>query len=217
MRKTLLGAVALVLALQGCSADDDTPAAPVTSAAPVAGPSTLSSAEASATSGIGGAPAPAGALDGKRQIFLLPRIQDTELADSVLAVTAAGRLQVTDDYADRALFVPVPRGGGAQERLIKTGTLRSGGEPMCLQIRSNGANPRTVVTAACDAGEPTQLFTFDAAGEDEDGHPTYAVRNGDAFLQWHPMGETGLVVEELGDSRLQTTFALRDQGAAALP
>jgi hypothetical protein len=31
------------------------------------------------------------------------------------------------------------------------------------------------------------------------------------------MGATGLVAEELGDSQLETTFALHDQGAAALP
>jgi hypothetical protein len=170
----------------------------------------------SATSGIGGAPPPAGALDGKRQVFFLPRIDDNELPDSVLGVTPGGRIQVTDDYADRALFVPVPKGRGAKERLIKTGTLRGAGEPFCLRVSSNGADPLTVVTAACDAAEPTQHFTFEAVGEDGDGRTTYAVRNGDAFLQWHPLGGIGLIAEELGDSPLETTFTLQDQGAAAL-
>lgn len=239
-RKTVLGMAALVLALQGCSADDDTPAAPATSGAPsssgtpassvapagsVAPAASASSAvepavpAASATSGLGGAPTPsaAAALDGKRQVFLLPLLNDTELPDSVLAVTAGGRIQVTDDYGDRALFVPVPPGRGAKAHLIKTGTLRAGGEPYCLQVRANGANPLTVVTAACNAQEPTQLFTFESSGEDDEGRPTYAVRNRDAFLQWHPLGGVGLVAEELGDSTLETTFTLLDQGAATLP
>jgi len=214
MRRALLGAAVLVLALQGCSADDAT-SVPTPPASP-GGPTGIPSAEASATSGLGGAPPPAGALDGKRQVFFLPRVDDIELPDSVLGVTSSGRLQVTDDYADRALFVPVPRGGGAKERLIKTATLRTGGEPLCLQVRSNGDDPLIVVTAACDAGEPTQLFTFEAAGTDDEGRTTYAVRNRDAFLQWHPLGDFGLVAEELGDSPLETTFTLQDQGAATL-
>lgn len=238
-RKTMLGTAALVLALQGCSADDDTSAAPAgsatpaapaasatpaTSAAPAASAAPGASVQpaapsASATSGLGGAPAPstAAALDGKRQVFLLPLLNDTELPDSVLAVTAGGRIQVTDDYGDRALFVPVPSASNPKARLIKTATLRAGGEPFCLQVKANGANPLTVVTAACNAQEPTQLFTFEPSGEDDEGRTTYAVRNRDAFLQWHPLGGIGLVAEELGDSTLETTFTLLDQGAATLP
>jgi len=217
MFKTLLGAAVCVLALQGCSADGDTPvsgpAAPSAASAASADPS----AEVSATSGFGSVPPPAGALDGKRQVFFLPRIDDAELPYSVLAITTSGRLQVTDNYADQALFVPVPKGGGTPERLIKTGTLRAGGEPLCLQVRSNGASPLTIVTAACDAREPTQLFTFEPSGTDDEGGTAYAVRNGDAFLQWHPLGETGLVAEKIGDSLPETTFTLFDQGASALP
>lgn len=214
MRKTLLGAAVLALALQGCSAEDRSAASSANQ--PSGGPAVPT---ATATSGFGGAPAvvPAGFLDGKRQLFFLPRLNETELPDSVLAVTGGGRLQVTDDYTERALLVPVPRGGGAPERLIKTGTLRGGGEPLCLQVRGDGADPLTVVTAACDADEPTQLFTFEESGRDEDGRTTYAVRNRSAFLQWHPLGATGLVAEAVGNSRLETTFSLQDQGAAALP
>ncbi len=216
MRKTLLGAAVLMLALPGCSAEGDTPVSPP--AVPLSAPaSPAAPAAASATSGFGGAPAPAGALDGKRQVFFLPRLDDNELPDSALAVTTGGRIQVTSDFADQALFVPVPKGGGAKERLIKTGTLRAGGEPYCLQVRSNGAKPRTIVTAVCDPGAPTQLFTFEASGTDAEGRTTYAVRNQEAFLQWHPLGEIGLVAEALGYSPLETTFTLLDHGAAALP
>jgi hypothetical protein len=217
MRRTLLGAAVLVLALQGCSADDATSApSPATTPAVPDAPAGARSAEASATSGFGGAPPPAGALDGKRQIFLLPRLDGVELPDSVLGVTSSGRVQLIDDYADRALFVPVPQRGGS-ERLIKTATLRTGGEPLCLQVRRNGDDPLIVVTAACDAGEPTQLFTFDVAGKDDEGRITYAIRNRDAFLHWHPLDDFGLVAEQVGDSSLATTFTLQDQGAAALP
>jgi hypothetical protein len=214
MRKTLLGAAVLVLALQGCSAEDHPGAS---SADPPSGGPVVPTA--TATSGFGGAPkpAPAGFLDGKRQVFFLPRLNETELPDAVLAVTDDGRLQVTDDYTDRALFVPVPRDRGAPERLIKTGALRGGGEPLCLQVRGSGADPLTVVAAACDADEPTQLFTFVASGKDDDGRTTYAVRNRTTFLQWHPLGATGLVAEAVGDAGIATTFSLLDQGAAALP
>jgi hypothetical protein len=226
MRKTLLGAAVLALALQGCSAGDSPAASSAAEppAASSAGPPSAASRSggpaapaASATSGFGGAPVPAGFLDGKRQVFFLPRLNETELPDSVLAVTGGGRLQVTDDYTDRALFVPVPRGGGAPERLIKTGTLRDGGKPLCLQVRGAGADPLTVVTAVCDADEPTQHFTFEASGKDDEGRTTYAVRNRAAFLQWHPLGAIGLVAEVVGGSKLETTFTLQDQGAAALP
>ncbi|GAA3337939.1 hypothetical protein GCM10020358_16180 [Amorphoplanes nipponensis] len=208
MRGTLLGAMTLALALPGCSAGS-----PDAAGVPTATPP----ARSGATAELGGAPPPPGALDGKRQVFFLPRLDDTELPDSVLAVTAAGRVQVTDDYAERALFVPVPKARGAKERLIKTGALRAGGEPFCLQVRGQGPGPLTVVTAACDAGEPAQLFTFEAVGEDGEGRMTYLVRNRDAVLQWHPMGESGLLAEKLGDSPMRTTFSLQDQGAAALP
>jgi hypothetical protein len=215
MRKTLLGAAVLVLALQGCSAEDHPGASPADPPSAASGAPVVPTA--TATSGFGGAPPPAGFLDGKRQVFFLPRLNETELPDSVLAVTDDGRLQVTDEYTDRALFVPVPKGGGVPERLIKTGALRGGGEPLCLQVRGSGAVPLTVVAAACDADEPTQLFTFVASGKDDDGRTTYAVRNRTTFLQWHPLGPTGLVAEAVGDAGIATTFSLQDQGASALP
>ena len=117
----------------------------------------------------------------------------------------------------RVLFVPVPKGRGTPERLIKTGTLRAGGEPLCLQVRSNGANPFTIVTAACNADEPTQLFTFEPSGTDDEGRTTYAVRNRDTFLQSHPLEGTGLIAAKPGDAPPDTTFSLDDQGASALP
>jgi hypothetical protein len=211
MRKSVLGVVLAALALPGCSESPPSqPSGPVASVA-------TSEPETSATSGLGGAPAPSGFLDGKRQVFFLPRLDETELPDSVLAVTNGGRVQVTDGYTERALFVPVPKARGAKERLIKTGKLRTGGEPLCLQVHANGADPLTLITAPCDAGDPTQLFLFEPSGEDEEGRTTYGVRNRDAYLQWHALGATGLVVEELGDSELDTTFSLQDQGAATLP
>lgn len=170
----------------------------------------------SATSGLGAAPpsAAGGTFAGKRQVFLLPLLDGTELPDSVLAVTASGRVQVTEDYGERALFVPVPPARDARTHMIKTGTLRGDGRPLCLRV---SATAGTVVTAGCDARDPAQLFSFEAAGENDAGRTTYAVRNRDAFLRWHPMGGTGLVAEKLGDAQLETTFTLLDRGAASLP
>jgi hypothetical protein len=46
---------------------------------------------------------------------------------------------------------------------------------------------------------------------------TYAIRNRDAFLQWNPTGTDGLIAEELGDSKLNTTFVLVDRGKSTVP
>lgn len=207
MRRTLLGVAAVVLAVPGCSAGGDHPVAVPAPSVPAR----------TATSGFGAAPPPAGALNGRRQVLFLPRLDDHALPDSALALTTAGRLQVVDDWTDRALFVPVPKGGGAPERLIKTGALRDGGRPLCLQVGGPGAEPATVVAAACDTAEPGQLFLFEADAEDDEGRTTYLVRNRGAVLQWHPLGGAGLRAEEPGDASPATTFSLMDQGAAALP
>ncbi|AGZ45547.1 hypothetical protein [Actinoplanes friuliensis] len=208
MRRSLIGVAVLALALPGCSANE--PSAPSPAAPFASGPPPV-------TTGLGGAPPPAGSLDGKRQVFFLPRMNETDLPDSVLAVTGGGRVQVTDDYDEHSLFVPTPKGGGAPERLIKTAKLRAGGKPLCLQVDSPGSGVPAVVTAVCNPKVAAQLFTFDVTGEDGEGSTTYTVRNRDAFLQWHPLGGTGLVAEKIDGSRPETTFTLLDQGASALP
>ncbi|GAB1693971.1 hypothetical protein [Krasilnikovia sp. M28-CT-15] len=156
-------------------------------------------------------------LSGKRQVFLFVLHKGEEVPESVVAVTASGRVGITADYGDRALFVPVPIAPGSSDHLIKTGKLTAGGEPYCLRVRNNGSNPLTVVTAACDVRDAAQRFVFDERGRDNQQRMTYGVRNGDAYLQWNPTGTSGLIAEELGDGPLDTTFVLIDRGAATLP
>jgi hypothetical protein len=60
--------------------------------------------------------------------------------------------------------VPIADSPGGKEHLIETGKLRDGGEALCFKIRNNGSSPLTVVTAACDAGDETQLFRFRRVG-----------------------------------------------------
>jgi hypothetical protein len=205
-RSACLLAVAAVLALaqHGCAAGG----APTSTPASAAGsaPEPTSSASPSST--------PDDPLSGRRQVNLVPLDKGKEVPGSVLAVTQSGRVQVTPGRGDSALFVPVRTGDGY---LIKVGTPRRGGEASCLKVRSNGENPLTVVASACDAGDDTQLFTFDDNGKDGQGRAAYGIRNRDAFLQWRRTGGHGLIVEELGDSPLETTFVLVDRGPSTVP
>ena len=74
-----------------------------------------------------------------------------------------------------------------------------------------------MVTAACDSGDRTQLFQFDNEGRDNQGRTTYGIRNHDAFLQWNPTGTSGLIAEELGDGKLNTTWVAIDRGKSTVP
>ncbi|RZU49784.1 hypothetical protein EV385_1538 [Krasilnikovia cinnamomea] len=196
------------------------PASPSRSAIPTpSSPAPSESTSRTATPPTSGKPSrqdPA-VLAGKRQVFLFVLHKGEEVPESVVAVTSSGRVGVTADYGDRALFVPVPTAPSSSEHLIKTGKLTAGGEPYCLRVRGNGSDPLTVVTAACDTRDPAQRFTFAEHGRDNQGRMTYAIRNGDAYLQWNPTGTSGLIAEELGDGNLDTTFVLIDRGAATLP
>jgi hypothetical protein len=127
----------------------------------------------------------------------------------VLAVTSTGRIDLTDTYDDRALFVLVPNGGVYS---IKTGKIVKGGEPLCAALKTNGTKPLTIVTAACDAGDPAQRFTIE--GQNPSG---YAISAGSAYLQWFRYGTNGLIAQELGDQTLETTFTFTDRGKANLP
>jgi len=224
LRITALAATLLVTQ-QACGTTADEP-----SASASAGPSASASAgpSASSASGVGSAPttspaaaktteasaARSGPLSGARQVYFFVLNDGEEVPESALAVASSGRVEVTGDYSGRALFVPTPSGS---KRLIKTGTLRAGGEALCLKVRSNGSNPLTVVTADCDASDKAQLFTFDKEGKDNQDRMTYAIRNGDAFLHWNPTGTAGLIAEELGDAKLHTTFVAIDRGKSTVP
>lgn len=214
-------AAGLVLSQQACAATT-----------PQAGPapSTSESEETGGTSGGGEAPskaeegggkAPAKSaepkeggkapkdpiLAGKRQIVIAP----VESMESIVVVDAKGRLSTTDGEAEHSMFVLTPVGGRYQ---IKTAKVGAGGEPSCMGIKGNGTAPLTVVAAACDAGRDGQLFTIKKQKAKDNGRPTYAISNRDAYLQIFP---SGLIAEELGDAPLLTTYAFVDNGPSTLP
>jgi hypothetical protein len=228
LRTAALGAAALALVLsqQACAArrislvdSPTTPAAGDSAVPSEAAPSTAPSAapDKSATAAANGSARPP-VLSGQRQVNIFPLYKGEEVPDSALSVQADGRVVVAvsdiADFGDRALFVPRPQGGGKYQ--ILTGKLRTGGEPSCLAVRTNGSNPLTVVATACDA-RANQLFAFHNKGKDNQGRTTYAIENQSAYLQWNPTGHSGLIAEEVGDAPLLTTFVLIDRGPATLP
>jgi hypothetical protein len=144
-------------------------------------------------------------LSGKREVTIV-RVQAFE---SGLSLTDDGRVAEVDDDSGRQLFVLAPLGGGSY--LIRTAEQGSDGEPSCWQAKANGSDPLTVAGAACSAGDSLQKFRITRRGQ-SDGRPTYAIANGDAFLQYS--NRHGLILEELGDGTLTTTFRFTDNGAA---
>ncbi|MFF5173949.1 hypothetical protein ACFY3U_15065 [Micromonospora sp. NPDC000089] len=227
----LVTLAALAASQQACAAEDpggtaSTPSptlvasatvesTPATPSAPATGQPGPTPTGTTATATPRPTAAPAGLLSGKRQVQLFARWRGSQVPESVLTVGASGRAEVSGDFGDRALFVPVPAPGGRHQ--IKTGKLRSGGEPYCLSIKTNGSKPLTLVAAACDTRQASQFFTFVGTGKDNQGRATYAVQNRDAYLRWNPEGSSGLIAEELADSGPETTFVLVDKGPASLP
>jgi len=224
-RVTALAAI-LLITQQACGSTTPTTASggPSSSAvggigsAPSASPSAKPTSPSPAKTTKKSAPAVAGGvLSGARQVYFFVLDNGVEVPESVMAVESSGRVEITGNYGGRALFVPTPVSPGAAAHLIKTGTLRASGEALCLKVRSNGTNPLTVVTAACDAADKTQVFRFEKSGKDNQGRMTYAISNGDAFLQWNPTGTAGLIAEEIGDAKLSTTFVVIDRGKSTVP
>ncbi|GIF30807.1 hypothetical protein [Actinoplanes utahensis] len=213
---TVAAGAALALALQACSGSTSseepakvaattpavsTPAAATSAGAAAEKPSATPTRSKSDTE-PGGTGAADPILAGKRQVVIKP-VQSTE---SIVALDK-GRLTTIDGEAEHTLFVLSPTSG---KFLIKTAKVVSGGEPLCLVIKTNGSNPLTVGSAACDAGKADQLFTIDAV----EGK-NYSIANGDAFLQLS--GKYGIIAQELGDAPLTTTFNFVDNGASTLP
>jgi hypothetical protein len=142
--------------------------------------------------------------------------------ESTLAVGDSGRVGLSDDFGDPALFVITPITPGGTTYWIRTGRLRVGGEASCLAVQPNGSKPARVGTVACDASDAAQLFTFRDAGDNDEGKPTYTIRNGsrryfvvDLLGELDP-GGGGLVAQDRS-SPPDSTFLLVDQGAAQLP
>ena len=144
-------------------------------------------------------------LSGKRQVTIV-RVQAFEGALSMLN----GQLTEVDDDSGRQLFVPTPV--SRTQYVIKSYGRPTDHpaslEPTCWQVsRPAGSDPLTVEGAACDTENPRQRFTITALAD-----KTYAIDNGSAFLQYSPT--RGLILEELGDAPLLSTFRLVDNGPA---
>jgi hypothetical protein len=171
-----------------------------------AGGGTGPTAVQSGSPAAGGASSRAGAsvLSGKRQVTIV-RAQASE---SGLSLT--DRLVEADDDSGRQLFVPTPLG---QDRYLikaygKPDNHPAADEPACWQVHNpKTTEPLTVKAAPCDAKNRDQWFTITARDKQ-----TYAISNASAFLQHSPT--SGLILEELGDAPLRTTFRFVDNGPA---
>lgn len=141
-------------------------------------------------------------LSGERQVTIV-RAQAFE---SGLSIAADGRLVEVDDDSGRQLFVPAPL--GEDTYLIRAYSRTATGEAPCWQVYNpQTTESLTVRAAACDAADRGQRFAIDARA---DG--TYAISNASAYLQYSPT--RGLILEELGDAPLRSTFRLVDNGPA---
>ncbi|WP_431916476.1 RICIN domain-containing protein [Micromonospora wenchangensis] len=176
--------------------------APDPTAPPASTSPTRPAGKPSATAGAGGV------LSGKREVTIV-RVQATE---SGVALDGGALVEVDDD-SGRQLFVPTPAGDG--KYLIKAYGRRDGhpanDDPACWQVVNPGdGTPLTVEGTACDPGKRTQLFSIVSKGKG-----AYAISNDSAFLQFSP--SRGLILEELGDAPLRSTFKLVDNGPARTP
>ena len=144
-------------------------------------------------------------LSGKRQVSIV-RVQAFESAVSMLN----GRLTEVDVDSGRQRFVPTPV--SRTQYVIKSYGRPTNDpaslEPSCWQVsRPAGSDPLTVEGAACDTSNPRQRFTITVLAD-----KTYAIDNASAYLQYSPT--RGLILEELGDAPLLSTFRLVDNGPA---
>ena len=212
----MVAATALTLT-QAC-----TGTAPATSPAPApsgttvsAEPSVPTSVPPSATPTV--APSPsrtatsAGGVDvlsGKHQVYIVPVADGMHMPLTVLGVDAKGRVNVTDEFGDRAGFVPVQTAPKSAKYLIKTADIRSGGEALCLQVQGNGSNPLTLVTKACDAGNKDQIFRFQAQGKDKGGLNKYLISVDGVYLHYTKGSRYGLIVQESGEGDDLTSFTV---------
>jgi hypothetical protein len=193
-----------------------TPSAPASatpSRPPSSAPSSSAPPSSAPPSARSSAPSAAPNLySGDRQVTLVPVVDGRQQRDAALAVGADGRIQPTGE-GDRALFVPVPVSPGAKRYLLKTGTIRSGGEPQCMSVASGGeSNPLILVAAACDASDRDQIVQFRPAGKG-----TQHIELNGVYLTWFPDGEYGLIAQESGEGDSMRPFAVLDRGAATLP
>ncbi|MEU8419274.1 hypothetical protein AB0C15_00160 [Micromonospora sp. NPDC048835] len=204
--KWITGAALLVCtsALAGCQGAADK--APGTSA----GTPTPTGAVTSAPTPTAAAPATSAAaatdplLSGKREITI------TRVQGSGEALEMGGRIEEGGDTGGRTLFVPTPIGN--DQYVIRAFGVKDGhpanDDPSCWQVNGLDIEPElTITSAVCDQDDPIQRFTIIPKG-----NGTYAIGSETRFLQHLP--GNGLILKELGNAKLNTTFRFTDKGPA---
>ncbi|MBQ1017482.1 hypothetical protein KBX71_06310 [Micromonospora sp. D93] len=194
--------LACASALVGCQGGADeaprtaagtpTPSGAATGAPTAAAPATSSAA---ATDPL---------LSGKREVTI------TRVQGSGKALELSGRIEEGGDTGGRSLFVPTPIGG--DRYVIKAFGPKedhpANDDPSCWQVNGLDIEPElTIGAVVCDPDDPIQRFTIIAKG-----NGTYAIGSETRFLQHLP--GSGLVLKELGNSKLNTTFRFTDNGPA---
>ncbi|MET8370116.1 hypothetical protein ABZU42_10345 [Micromonospora profundi] len=184
---------------------------PASASPPSSSPPSSSPPSASPPSVTPSPRTPAGSTDrvlsGTREVTIV-RVQSPEGG-----IALDGQLMEVDDDSGRQLFVPTPLGGDTY--LIKAYGRADGhpanDEPACWQVDNPGnARPLTIEGAVCDPDNPAQRFTITASGKG-----AYAISNRSAYLQHSP--SRGIILEEVGDAPLRSTFRLVDNGPARRP
>ncbi|MER5704912.1 hypothetical protein ABT023_23610 [Micromonospora sp. NPDC002296] len=203
--------------MQACA----TPAPEAGSSA--ASPATSAPATDSGATGAAPSPSPTGSgskggsqagsadpiLRGERQVVLRP----VGSFESILAVDAKGRLNLTDGETDKSLFVLLPAGGNRYQ--IRTAKALGGSEPDCMGLRDNGSAPTTVVAAACDSSRAGQLFAIEKTQEENQGRPTYTI-GGEGKVYLRVVDGQGLTAQRVGegDAGEGLNFDFVDNGVA---
>ncbi|RYB93083.1 hypothetical protein EUA93_01165 [Nocardioides oleivorans] len=130
-------------------------------------------------------------------------------SEGILGVDRDLRATYAEGQGPRNQFVLVPTG---DRFLVRTATLRSGGEPLCLQL-----GKRAVVVTACDAGRRHQQFSFRSASP-SNGKPTWTIRTTrNRYLVQNDLGGFEPAVIGEGTPDIDTPFLLVDKGVASLP
>ncbi|WP_157435178.1 hypothetical protein [Actinoplanes missouriensis] len=196
------------MAAAPASASPSAPAATSTAATatPAATTATPSATKTATTAPAGGP----GDLPGLNRQVVFATVESG--GDKVLTVGAKGVVELGAP-GDRSLFVAVPVRPGAEKFLLKTGTLRSGGEAYCLQVRSpGGSNPLQLAIEGCDASEKDQIFTFPVAADRSGRHVEVA-----GLFTLAGGTDPDAIVQESGEGDGLTSFTVVDRGAANIP